>query len=394
MVSYTNYLHIDEEGKLDGDIIIKGGGDPTLGSTKFKSNLSFNALLTSLVKAIVDSGINCIDGDIVIDESIYDSYPISPSWQWNDLGNYYASGAWGVNINENQYFVHFTDRHHVGRQPKISSVFPKVPLLKLSNEVLVDSAGTGDQAYIFGGPYNNDKRIVGTIPQGKSTFTIKGSIPDPPKFLGYHIKSALERENIQSQGYKTLFKPYKGKKNKITQYISPSLRDIVIKTNQESNNLNTESILKMIGLKKRGLGSGQNGINILKKELRKKGADHHSAILHDGSGLSARNNISSFSIAKFLAGLKKDSEIKDILTYIPKAGVSGTVRGLLKGSKAKGHVWLKSGSMEGIQSYSGFIQGQSGRWMSFCIIVNGFSGEASDIRSRIDSLIRDIYKLS
>lgn len=386
---YSGILH--DDGVLEGDIIIKGGGDPTLGSAAFDSDLSFNALLISIVNAIKNNGINCIHGNIVVDESIYDSYPIAPSWQWNDLGNYYASGAWGLNINENQYFIHFSDRKIIGNQPRISSVFPEVPQLQLSNEIRIDSAGTGDQAYIFGGPYNNYKRIVGTIPQGEGRFTIKGSLPDPPKFFAYHIKKALEIENIQCTDISSIFLPYKKKKYIIKEYHSAPLSQIVTKANEESNNLYTESILKMIGLSKRGQGSGQNGINIIKKQIKKYGADPEHLIFHDGSGLSARNNISSYAMATFLAGASKASSIDSILQYIPQAGIDGTVRGMLHGSKAKGHVWLKSGSMESIQSYSGYIQGKSGKWMSFCVIVNGFSGSSSDIRSRLDKMIRDIY---
>ena len=51
--------------------------------------------MLQFTNAILDKGINCIDGNIIVDESIFDSYPIAPSWQWNDLGNYYATGAWG-----------------------------------------------------------------------------------------------------------------------------------------------------------------------------------------------------------------------------------------------------------------------------------------------------------
>jgi len=96
-------------------------------------------------------------------------------------------------------------------------------------------------------------------------------------------------------------------------------------------------------------------------------------------------------MAAFLSGIAKEESIDSITQYIPKAGINGTVRGMLRGSSAIGHVWLKSGSMEAVQSYSGYIQGRSGKWMSFSVIVNGFSAKSSDIRSRLDKLIRDVY---
>ena len=383
---------IEKDGTLKGDIVIKGSGDPTLGSPKIDEVLNFKALISEIVGKVKAQGITCIDGDIIADESIFDSYPIAPTWQWNDLGNYYASGAWGINVNENQYYVHFDKRGKIGAQPRIHSIHPKIPQLKLSNEIVVDSAHTGDQAYIFGGPYNYYKRVVGTIPQGDKIFTIKGSIPDPPLFLAYHVYDGLEKEKIKCKSYKSSFaKVAVRKDNKIMSLKSPILGEIVKKANFDSNNLYTEAILKMIGLKKRGQGSGQNGINILKRELKKSGVATDEQLIMDGSGLSARNKISSFALARFLAYLTKKADVEKLVEYIPRGGHTGTVRGMFGKSSARGNVWLKSGSMESVQSFTGYIKSKSGKWLSFSIIVNGFSAKNKVIRNKLDKLIRDIY---
>ncbi len=390
IIAYTGKLL--DEGTLEGDLIIKGGGDPTLGSDKVKGSRDFVELKRHIKEVVIRSGIKCIHGEIVIDESIFDSYPVAPSWQWNDLGNYYASGAWGVNIHENQYYVYFNNRNIIGNRPTIHSVSPKVPRLNLSNEIVVDSSHTGDQAYIFGGPYNYDKRIVGTIPQGNGPFSIKGSLPDPPYFLGYHIKKELDKANIQSRGYKTRLRTTK--KDKLTPIdtiFSPPLGEIAKKANVESNNLYTESMLKMLGLKKVGQGTGQNGLATIIRLLRKYKINTKKLKFHDGSGLSARNLIHSYSIARFLAGIADDLGREECLKYLPKGGYTGTVRGLFAKSKAKGKVWLKSGSMEGVQSYSGYIKTKSGKWVSFSIIVNGFTEKHKTVRPYLEKIITTIF---
>lgn len=390
VIAYTGKLLAD--GTLEGDIIIKGGGDPTLGSDKVDGSLDFIELKKYVRDQIISAGIKCIHGDIVVDESIFDSYPVAPSWQWNDLGNYYASGAWGLNVHENQYYVYFNNRKVIGNRPSIHSVSPKVPKLNLSNEIVVDSSHTGDQAYIFGGPYNYDKRIVGTIPQGSGPFSIKGSIPDPPYFFGYHLRKTLEKGNIQSEGHKTRFR--NSKKLKLTTIdtlFSPNLAEIAKKANVESNNLYTESMLKMLGLEKGGQGSGQNGLATIIRLLRKYKVDTKKLQFHDGSGLSARNLINSFSIARFLSGMANDIGIDECLNYLPKGGYHGTVKGLFSGSKAKGQVWLKSGSMQGVQSYSGYLKAKSGRWVSFSIIVNGFTEKHNKIRPQLEKMITTIF---
>ena len=383
---------IDDSGTLLGDIVIKGGGDPTLGSAKIDGSKDLESLLEYIQAVITSSDINCIDGNIIIDESIYDSYPVAPSWQWNDLGNYYASGAWGVNVNENQYRIYFKNRGVIGQRPIIHSTEPRINNLHLSNEIIVDSTHTGDQAYIFGGPYNYNKRIVGTIPQGAGTFSIKGAIPDPPTFFGEAIQKNLKKANIQCEEVETIFRKQRMKFKPLDTIYSPPLHKIVRRANAESNNLYTEAILKMIGLKKNGQGSGQNGIAAVKRLLRKYGVDTQALHLHDGSGLSARNLINSKAMAQFLSGMASKIDSDELTRYLPKGGMEGTVRGMFGGSSIRGRVWLKSGSMEGVQSYSGYLQSKSGKWYSFSVIVNGYSAKPKVLRSQLEKMILGIYK--
>lgn len=389
VIGYKGKLQND--GNLYGDIIIKGGGDPTLGSELVKGSMSFVQVLKHIVQVISDAGISCINGNIIVDESVFDSYPVAPSWQWNDLGNYYASGAWGLNVHENQYFVHFKNLTTLGQRPKIHSVEPKVPQLKLSNELVIDSSHTGDQAYIFGGPYNYDKRIVGTLPQRDNGFRIKGSIPDPPMFFANHLKKVLDKASIQSEGIKTLFRPTKQKYNPLDTILSPPLTSIVRMANLKSNNLYTEAIVKMIGLEKRGQGSGQNGMASVKQLLRKCKVSTEGLHFHDGSGLSSRNLISAEAFAQFLSGITKYIPIDELITYLPKGGYTGTVRGMFGGSKARGHVWLKSGSMEGVLSYTGLVHAKNDQWYSFSIIVNGFTAPSTQVRASLEKIITAIY---
>jgi len=379
------------DGTLIGDIIIKGGGDPTLGSNRIKNTLSYDDVMLQFTNAILDKGINCIDGNIIVDESIFDSYPIAPSWQWNDLGNYYATGAWGLNINENLYFLAFNNNDKLGKTPSLKSINPSVNNLKISNELQIDSSHTGDQAYIFGGPYNYNKRVVGTIPQGKGHFTIKGSIPNPPLFFGQKLKEFLSERNIQIQEIQVMQKPGKVNMKELSKVESPLLQDIVRRANFDSQNLYAEALLKMIGYKKRGQGSGQNGIAELKKQLRRYKVHSSEYIIHDGSGLSARNNISSHAMSKFLYQFGKDVKIETAVKFIPRGSYEGTVSHMFRSSKAKGNIWLKSGSMEGVQSYSGYIKSKNNNWYSFAFMVNGFQTKGRSMRIQMEQILNEIY---
>jgi len=398
---YTYKTHLDysgqilEDGTLEGDIYIIGSGDPTLGSSKFSGHLNFPDLISDITNKIKSAGITCVSKNIVADESIFNSYPISPSWQWNDLGNYYAGGSWGVNINDNQYFVFFGQQAAEGMIPKLKRYGPKIPNLILQNEVETGKAGSGDQAYIFGGPYDYTKRIVGTIPPGTKEFVIKGSIPDPPLFLAYHIQLALKKKKVKVDEYKTIFEwtGIKPKMNRIGSYESPKLKTIVRRANQESNNLYCEALLKTIGLKKSGRGSGTDGIKAVEDYMKSLSVDISGIRLEDGSGLSTRNAISSHMMSDFLKGIANSLTLEKATSFLPKAGIEGTVKSLLRNSPAKGRVWAKSGSMEGVMSYSGYIKTRSGKWVSYCIVVNGFDQKLTMIRIELQDFLEAVYEL-
>ena len=298
-ISYDGQIEAD--GTLLGNIYIEGSGDPTLGFDRFAEVLPLNELLEFIAQSIFDFGITCIDGDIIADESTFDSYPVCPSWQWNDLGNYYAGGAWGINVNENLYYLYFGNRARIGRTPSIKFHEPKIEGLKFSNEVFVDSAHTGDNAYIFGGPYDYYKRVSGSIPSGNGLFKIKGSIPDPPLFMAQGVARVLRSMNIDSDESRTQFRPNYQKKfrKEIISISSPPLGDIVRETNFHSLNLHAEALFKSICYSKYETASGSRALPIIKSRMKRAGIDTRGMHLEDGSGLSARNQISSEVLAKF-----------------------------------------------------------------------------------------------
>lgn len=392
-IGYTKEL--DKNGVVSGNLVIVGDGDPTLGSAKFDETLDTEELLDRIVSEIRRLGITCIDGDVVVDESVFNSFPISPSWQWNDLGNYYAAGAWGLNINENQYKVVFGDRTKIGRKPRIKYTTPKIYGLNIDNEVLVDSAGTGDNAYIFGGPYNYNKRIVGTIPAGNTNFTIKGSIPDPPMFFAQSVLDHLERKGIKAGKATTFYD--KSSKKKITPILSiksPLLKDIVRRANQESSNLYCEALIKKLGAELGTEGQATIGMYVLNRYLRKLGVRSNGLYMEDGSGLSARNNASSLFLARFLQKYAKKNGLDKTIQLLAVGGSSGTLARMFRGSEAKGRVYAKSGYMSRVLSYTGYIKNKRNKWVSFSIIVNGFDAKPKVIRKRLEKMMTDIYKYS
>jgi serine-type D-Ala-D-Ala carboxypeptidase/endopeptidase (penicillin-binding protein 4) len=392
-ISYDGF--VDPGGTLKGNIYIEGGGDPTFGSGRIPGSMNTTEIIDRMANDICDFGIQCIEGNIIADESVFNSFPVSPSWQWNDLGNYYAAGAWGLNVNENLYSIYFHRNGAVGSTSKIAYFDPNIPNLEMTNEVTIADDDTGDNSYIFGGPYHYGKRIVGTIPQGKSLYKVKGSIPDPPLYVAYRLYTALKKKEMGSHQYKTMYQAGADKESRvlITRYYSPVLSAIVRYTNDHSINLFSEAILKVLGLKFRKSGSGTAGVDVIKEFLEKNGLETLPLHMEDGSGLSARNLMSPDFMATFLVHFGKDKGIAQLANLLPAAGERGTVKNILRQSKAKGNMWVKSGSMDKILTYSGYCKTATGRMVCFSILLNSSTAKKmKENKVELEKILDAIYR--
>ena len=393
--SFTTHIYqtgdLLEDGTLQGNIVVQGGGDPTLGSPDFKGVRSMDDLLNYLVLKINDAGIKCIKGSLIIDRSIFNDDPVNINWSWDDIANYYGGGSWGFNFFENLYYLKFNNNFPINSLSKVIEIDPEVPNMKIENQVKIAGKNTGDNAYIFGGPLNYDKIVRGTIPQGSQGFTIKGALPDPGAFFKFHFAQKLKAEGIQLEE-SMKYKSNTANKKLICALNSPTLDRISYICLKESNNLYAESILKILGYEKNNDGSAKTGIKIINSYLNNKQLNASEYLVQDGCGLSPKNLVSSDLIASFLSNISREEDLESITKLIPKAGINGTVKNFFRNKEeAIGSVWLKSGSMSRVQSYSGYIKSKSGKMYSISVIVNAYTSSYSKVRNSISHFLNSVY---
>lgn len=382
---------ITSDGTLQGNIYIKGFGDPSLGSDQFGKTKNLDLLMKDFVQQIKAAGIKRIEGKIIGDASYFGTQVDGRSWLWEDIGNYYGAGAWGLNIHENRYFLTFRQSPKLGAIPEIEEVNPHIPNLLHLNEVQSAEKNSGDNAYIFGSVYNYTRFIRGTIPVGNDPFTIKGSIPDPPFFAAYYLMKKLEEAQIVTQKKaSSLFeaerKGFKSaKRTVIYTHQSPSLKDIVEITNIKSINLYCEALLRYLGKAKKGEGTAEKGLEVVHEFLKKRGFNNDAFFLEDGSGLSLFNTVSSFQMASVMRMIAQDKKLyNDFLPSLSVAAKSGSLKYMFRGSSASGRIKAKSGGMKRVRSYTGFVETKSGQLLAFSIICNHFTCESSTMRRKME----------
>ncbi len=378
-------------GRLNGNLWIKGFGDPTLGSADLDDTPIGDALLQEWVSALRQKGLKAITGAVIGDGSHYDSQGAVRSWQWADLGNYYGAGARGLNWRENTYTLYFARTGRVGDQTRIARLDPDIPWLEFVNEVKQAGARTGDQAYIFGGPYADKRYIRGTIPAGSGLFDIDGSIPDPPYFLAYQLTQALKAAGITVEKAPSTYQqtPVSGQRRHLLRHQSPPLATIVERTNYRSVNLYAEALLKEIGRQRGDESSTEAGADALLAYWADRGVSTEGIQIADGSGLSNSNAVSARFLAEVLRKISLDDKVYGAFkSSIPLAGRTGSLSGKFKGSAAEGNLYAKSGTLGGARSYAGYFTGANGRAYAFAVLVNNYNSSGGSMRLQLDRLLQ------
>lgn len=380
---------IKPSGKLAGDIIITGGGDPALGSDNFGE--IYKDFLENWVKEIKGLGIKKIEGRVITDDSRYDFQPIPPRWLWEDAGNYYGAGAFGLSVFDNMYAIHFMTSED-GSIPEIKGFSPGICKWEFSNHLT--ASGVTDKAFIFRAPYSNYGWIDGSIPSNRQDFILKGSISDPPLLLARILTIMLDSAGIEVSGdpVSTRIIPgYTINNQKIfSELISPPVKEIVNILNHESVNLYAEHLLKEMGYLHEGKGTTVNGIKTVLDFLRSKGISKEGIYMEDGSGLSPMNAINASAIASLLLYMKLKSACSaEFLSSLPEPGKEGTLKNYFTDEIFRTDFRAKSGSMTRVRSFAGYFKTLSGNEMTFAVIVNNYSGPSGRIIKGIEEILME-----
>ncbi len=378
-----------DNGALRGNLYVVGGGDPSLGSNMMDGVPGVEAVLDRWVAAVQQRGIRRITGAVVGDGSYLGTDGAGRGWPWADLGNYYGAGAYGLNFNENSYTLSFAQRPQEGSTPPVLSTDPVVPGLTFTNELRSGPRGSGDQAYIFGSPFTYDYFIRGSIPVGTGRFRIRGSVPDPPLWVAQLLTTALRAagiEVVQPPTTHLVVGPLAADTGELlVTSQSPPLAELVDRTNLTSNNLFAEALLREV-YRVRG-GGEQELTEVIVDWLEEHGITTDGLQLQDGSGLSPRNYFPPALMTALLVNRAGEARWR---RSIPLAGRTGSMRNVLKGTVAEGRVWGKSGTIDGVRAYAGYVERPDGRRLVYHIAVNNHTLRGTELNPLIYGLMRDL----
>lgn len=381
------YGDVDREGVLKGDLYIVGGGDPLLGSYRYRQTTA-DTLFTLWTRALQSRGVQRVDGRIRYVTSIFDGPQQHDSWQHGDVGNYYGAGAVGLNFHENMYFAHFNAGSKVGAAATLCRTVPKNLDLVEVNEVGTGVAGSGDGVVAYGLPWFSERFYRGTVPLGAKDFAVRIALPQPAKACADQLSTFLRTHGISvaAAAEEALSSP--DSVRTVSEYFSPYYKTIAQYTNHTSNNIYAEAIFKYLGYKQSGVGSFESGREAIESYLKTKDLDLSGVSIIDGCGLSRMNRTTADFMCRYLSVMAKESFADDFRQSLPRVGESGTAKNLLPTLPKDITVMLKTGTMDGVKCYAGYFVGRQGTLMSFAVFANNYDCSSKQATEALNKILQ------
>lgn len=364
-----------DKGILNGNLYIKGFGDPL-----FKTSD-----LDSLVRLLQQGNITTITGDIVGDISYFDDLYWGTGWMWDDEPQCHAAFITPLTINSNCVTVVVKPGNQEGDSVLISleppfnfftiinlgvtstdTTIPPLQITRLKRENTIVVSGRLD-------PYNNEQR--NTL-----------SIWKPEIYFLELFKSKLQENGIKVEG-KIAFDTVRTAV--ILAEIAHPIDSVLHQINKPSDNLAAENLLKTLAAERFGTpGTAQNGLLIIKNYLASIGVDTLEMILADGSGLSHYNLISPDAIVQLLQTMYRNKLLFDrFASSLPTAGVDGTLKNRMRGTRTFQNVKAKTGTINSVSSLSGYVSTRDNKLLAFSIMTNHFPQDIKILRDAQDRIM-------
>lgn len=362
-----------EDGTLKGNLHIIGGGDPTLGS---KDSIATPVERTFAIweKMLRDAGIRRIEGHIIGDGRSFEGMMEEPTWLWNDTGTYYGAGVSGLMFYENMQSFSVSAGPETGAPVNIKPYYPDCPWMDFRYACSTGKAGTGDRLYMYTSDLAPVAEIRGTFGVDRAAKRVDCANKYPEYTCARYFENYLRRKGISCSGgaadYKLMTEwmeesgscndpdSQKAGLTAIGSTLSPTLDRIVFETNHASNNVFAETLFRTLGKTLHESACYDSSYVALNDAFAELGISAGSGIkVQDGSGLSRQNLVSPEFLCRFLHAMSHSPAFEDFLESLPSPGFNGTLEYNMKGQPEalRRRIKVKSGSMNGVRCYSGYI---------------------------------------
>jgi len=367
------------DGTLDGNLYLKGKGDPTL----MKEDLD------RFAERLLELGIRRIEGHLVGDDSWYDDVRLSLDLDWSDEPYYTGTHVSALTLSPNGDYdagtviVEVSPGAAAGSKPQVK-VVPETDYVTIVNEA-VTGGNSGRNTIKVEREHGTNRIIVsGTIPLGGATSRIWASVWEPTGYVLDVFSRTLREHGITFAAMsETLTGITPKDATVLASRQSIPLSELLIPFMKLSNNGHGEILTKEMGRVIHGEGSWTRGLQVTQEVLAGLGVNTDTIVLRDGSGMSHITMIPADELSYLLYAIQDRSWYPLFERSLPVAGAAdrltgGTLRTRMKGTAAEGNVKAKTGSLTSVSTLSGYVTTSDGEKLVFSILINNYV--ASSVR--------------
>ncbi|HWY70089.1 MAG TPA: D-alanyl-D-alanine carboxypeptidase/D-alanyl-D-alanine-endopeptidase [Terriglobales bacterium] len=407
----------DGKGRVAGDVILVGRGDPNLSgrvlpyAKKTERVTQHARILDELVDQVAGAGVKVIDGDVVGDDSyfVYERY--GEGWAQDDLMWDYGAPVSALTVNDNVVFASLKPGDRVGARALLT-LDPYTGYYTIKNLVTTTGRGIARNIGVLREPGSLELTFWGTIPLGDPGDDEALAIEDPATANAQLLRMLLQQRGILVRGkvravhsqawqypppliHQPLVVPPVTIPSRfvLAQHQSaPLLEDLVV-INKVSQNLHVELMLRLLGKLKGVSGSLSGGLDAEKKFLIEQvRIDPAEFALYDGSGLSRSDLATPHAFTQLLQyayGQPWATQFRDTL---PIAAEDGSLSTRFKGTFAADHLEAKTGQLGSVNSLSGYAVTKGGHNIAFSVLVNHHTLGNARAKQMIDDIVNAVLE--
>jgi len=408
---------LDKHGRLTGDLVLVGRGDPNLSGRHLPYTLRTERnnhpiqVLEQLADELVQKGVKYVDGDIIADDSYFAFERYGEGWSQDDLVWGDGAPVSALTINDNVIFVNILPADRAGERAFVN-ITPFADYYRIDNRIITTPAGTGRKIFINREPGSTVLTLWGNMPLDDAGADEALAIEDPAEFAASLLRQLLETRGIAVYGRQrtrhtdlaslstftiTASAPARGGDQPsralqsqplvLASYQSKPLIEDLRVINKVSQNLHAEILLRLLGREKGTAGTVEGGLEVLRGFLNKAGVPGDQYVFYDGSGLSRQNLATPHSVVQLLRYVASQPWGASFRDTFPVAGVDGSLSDRFRNIGAQGRVYAKTGSLGGVKTLSGYATTDRGERVAFSILSNNFNLPTKRVTDAIDAIV-------
>ena len=392
-------------GVLLGDLVLYGRGDPTMDRRCYGIDSTLTGAcetdpfsrLRQLAELLRASGVQLIQGDVVGDGSYFEPTLLHPNWEQFDLNWWYAAPVSGLGFNDNS--VDFTwQAGPAPGAPAAITMTPDLGDIAFENRTVTVPAGgesdIGDR--FFRHPGTLQIWAEGTVALDHPRRTESFALPDPNLYTARALRQALADAGIAVAGTtrsttdSTVYAQLR-RATPLAEVSSRPLRDWIFPILNTSQNWFSEMLLKQLGKQFGRGGAWPEGLEVQRRFLIDSvRIDSTQLSLSDGSGLSSSNLVTPLAFTQILRYIRRHPRYATFAAALPQAGGNGSLKTRFIGTPLAGRVRAKTGSISRVNSLSGYIETNQGKYLTFSVQANHHAQPSKLILAAIDSIVLEM----